>query len=128
MGIFKIRPRQFFHVISTFCAQRIAETAFDIVSPGPSIKHVRLCDRSDRHKDRRSRRAKGNQPADIREGFASALQLVKDVSIREHASRMAGISFIVHCDKIRIIVAKRNKRHDMNIILRNSQKKLFLCD
>lgn len=53
---------------------------------------MRPYDRSDRNKDRRSRRPKGNQPADFRQGIHSALQLVKDVSIYPRAIQI--VSFI----------------------------------
>ena len=46
--------------------------AYDMVTPGPS---VRRCLRGSKGKKRRYK-----QPADIREGMANALMLVKEVS------------------------------------------------
>ncbi|XP_065221759.1 autophagy-related protein 2 homolog A [Planococcus citri] len=64
-----------------YAIQRIAETAFDIVSPGPSIRQLRYYERTqgnknDHRKNRRLQRY--SQPADIREGVATALLLVKE--------------------------------------------------
>ena len=50
----------------------VAETAFDMVSPGPSVRHRK-------HK-KGSGRSRYNQPADIREGVTNAIMLVKEVS------------------------------------------------
>lgn len=50
----------------------MAETAFDMVSPGPSVRHRK-------HK-KGSGRSRYNQPADIREGVTNAIMLVKEVS------------------------------------------------
>ncbi|RZF47432.1 hypothetical protein LSTR_LSTR007359 [Laodelphax striatellus] len=47
--------------------QYVAETAFDVVSPGPSV-------RSSKH----VKRNRYNQPADIREGVSAAISLVKE--------------------------------------------------
>lgn len=47
-----------------------AETAYDMLSPGPSIK------RSSKGKGRKKRYS---QPQDIREGMANAYQLVREV-------------------------------------------------
>lgn len=47
-----------------------AETAYDMVSPGPSVRR-----RSKGHKGRR----RHTQPQDIREGMANAYMVVKEV-------------------------------------------------
>ena len=52
------------------CLQYAAEVAYDMVSPGPSVRHKR-------HFQRQRRAA---QPADIREGVTNAYQVVKEVS------------------------------------------------
>jgi len=52
--------------------QTTAETAYDMVSPGPSVR----C----KNKGHKGRRKRYNQPLDIREGVANAYTLVKEVS------------------------------------------------
>ena len=52
--------------------QSTAETAYDMVSPGPSVRS--------RPKGRRGRK-KRQPPLDIREGMANAITLVKEVLI-----------------------------------------------
>lgn len=54
--------------------QTTAETAYDIVSPGPSVK----C----KNKGQKGRRKKYNQPLDIREGVSNAYTLVKEVKYK----------------------------------------------
>lgn len=49
--------------------QITAETAYDMVSPGPSV----------RAKNRRRGKRKINRPQDIREGVTNAYYIVKDV-------------------------------------------------
>lgn len=51
--------------------QTTAETAYDIVSPGPSVR----C----KNKGQKGRRKRYSQPLDIREGVANAYTLVKEV-------------------------------------------------
>lgn len=51
--------------------QSTAETAYDMVSPGPSVRH--------KHKGQKGRRKRYSQPLDIREGMANAYMLVKEV-------------------------------------------------
>lgn len=52
--------------------QTTAETAYDIVSPGPSVR----C----KNKGQKGRRKRYSQPLDIREGVANAYTLVKEVN------------------------------------------------
>ena len=52
--------------------QSTAETAYDMVSPGPSVRSVK-------NKGQKGRRKRYNQPVDIREGMANAYTLVKEV-------------------------------------------------
>lgn len=51
--------------------QCTAETAYDVVSPGPSVKKRGVCGHQ--------RRKRPSQPADIREGMANAYHVVKQV-------------------------------------------------
>ncbi len=53
--------------------QSAAETAYDVVSPGPSVKRRRAA-------GARGRRRRHAQPADIREGVAKAYQVVREVA------------------------------------------------
>lgn len=55
-------------------SQFTAETAFDMVSPGPSSV------RSRRHK--KSKKKRLHRPQDIRQGFGNAYLIVKDVSFK----------------------------------------------
>lgn len=52
--------------------QSTAETAYDMVSPGPSVRR--------KHKGQKGRRKRYSQPLDIREGMANAYMLVKEVN------------------------------------------------
>nr|XP_018917848.1 PREDICTED: autophagy-related protein 2 homolog B isoform X1 [Bemisia tabaci] len=54
--------------------QSVAETAFDMLSPGPNLH--KMYPRNDRRK--KKRRHPYNNPADIREGVANALMLVRE--------------------------------------------------
>lgn len=56
--------------------QSTAETAYDMVSPGPSVRR--------NNRGRKGRRKRYNQPIDIREGVANAYMLVKEVNTQEH--------------------------------------------
>ena len=49
----------------------MAEVAFDMVSPGPSV----------RHKKHHQRLLRAAQPTDLREGVANAYVVVKEVHI-----------------------------------------------
>lgn len=51
--------------------QSTAETAYDMVSPGPSVRR--------KNKGQKGRRKRYSQPLDIREGMANAYMLVKEV-------------------------------------------------
>lgn len=51
--------------------QSTAETAYDMVSPGPSVRR--------KTKGQKGRRKRYSQPLDIREGMANAYMLVKEV-------------------------------------------------
>ena len=53
--------------------QSTAETAYDMVSPGPSVRR--------KAKGQKGRRKHYNQPIDIREGMTNAYMLVKEVRI-----------------------------------------------
>ncbi|XP_050420614.1 autophagy-related protein 2 homolog B isoform X2 [Adelges cooleyi] len=53
--------------------QRVAETTYDMVNPGPSMRQLRL--QESKKKNRSNKRA---HPADIREGVATAVMLVKE--------------------------------------------------
>lgn len=57
--------------------QLTAETAYDMMSPGPSVR------RSGRSREIKSkgRKKRYNQPQDIREGVANAYNVVKEVNI-----------------------------------------------
>lgn len=51
----------------------MAETAFDMVSPGPSVK---------RHRQNSSKKKQNHsQPVDIREGVSNALTLMREVRL-----------------------------------------------
>ncbi|VVC35435.1 Vacuolar protein sorting-associated protein 13, N-terminal domain,Vacuolar protein sorting-associated [Cinara cedri] len=52
--------------------QRVAETTYDMVNPGPSMRQLRL------QESKRKRSNKRSHPADIREGVAAAVMLVKE--------------------------------------------------
>lgn len=52
--------------------QSVAETAFDMVSPGPSVRHRK-------HKRGNKSRSRYATPADFREGVSNAMALVKEV-------------------------------------------------
>ncbi len=53
--------------------QSAAETAYDVVSPGPSVRRTRT--------GSRGRRRRQVQPVDIRDGVAKAYQVVREVII-----------------------------------------------
>lgn len=60
-----------FKNVSFHILQITAETAYDMVSPGPSVKA----------KNRRRGKRKINRPQDIREGVTNAYYIVKEVII-----------------------------------------------
>ncbi|CAH1722364.1 unnamed protein product [Aphis gossypii] len=53
--------------------QRVAETTYDMVNPGPSMRQLRL-----QEGKKRNRPNKRSHPADIREGVTTAVMLVKE--------------------------------------------------
>lgn len=53
--------------------QAAAETAYDMVSPGPTFIEAKKIKRFPRHR-------LANQPVDLREGVAKAYSVVKEVS------------------------------------------------
>nr|XP_012226127.1 PREDICTED: autophagy-related protein 2 homolog B isoform X1 [Linepithema humile] len=67
--------------------QTTAETAYDIVSPGPSVK----C----KNKGQKGRRKKYNQPLDIREGVSNAYTLVKE-GLGETATQLVRVASEEH--------------------------------
>lgn len=60
----------YFHIV-VLLIQSAAETAYDVVSPGPSVRRSRT--------GSRGRRRRQVQPVDIRDGVAKAYQVVKEV-------------------------------------------------
>lgn len=52
--------------------QITAETAYDMVSPGPSVRRIRG--------NRKGKRKRINPPQDIREGVTNAFHIVREVS------------------------------------------------
>ncbi|XP_070517195.1 autophagy-related protein 2 homolog B isoform X2 [Cardiocondyla obscurior] len=67
--------------------QTTAETAYDIVSPGPSVR----C----KNKGQKGRRKRYNQPLDIREGVANAYTLVKE-GLGETATQLVRVASEEH--------------------------------
>uniref|UniRef100_A0A1B6D799 Autophagy-related protein 2 n=1 Tax=Clastoptera arizonana TaxID=38151 RepID=A0A1B6D799_9HEMI len=70
--------------------QSVAETAFDMVSPGPSVKKRK-------HK-KGSNRNKLSQPADIREGVSNAIMLVRE-GLGETAQTLVRVASSEHEQK-----------------------------
>lgn len=70
--------------------QSVAETAFDMVSPGPSVRHRK-------HK-KGSGRSRYNQPADIREGVTNAIMLVRE-GLGETAQTLVRVASAEHEQK-----------------------------
>ncbi|XP_050544499.1 autophagy-related protein 2 homolog B [Daktulosphaira vitifoliae] len=70
--------------------QRVAETTYDMVNPGPSMRQLRL--QESKKKYRSNKRA---HPADIREGVASAVMLVKE-GIGETAQTLVRVATEEH--------------------------------
>lgn len=56
--------------------QITAETAYDMVSPGPSVRRIRG--------NRRGKRKRLNPPQDIREGVSNAFHIVKEVNFQTY--------------------------------------------
>ncbi|CAK9813594.1 Autophagy-related protein 2 homolog B [Anthophora quadrimaculata] len=70
--------------------QSTAETAYDMVSPGPSVRR--------KHKGQKGRRKRYNQPLDIREGMANAYTLVKE-GLGETANQLVRVASEEHEQK-----------------------------
>ncbi|XP_015584958.1 autophagy-related protein 2 homolog B [Cephus cinctus] len=71
--------------------QSTAETAYDMVSPGPSVKH-------NKNKGQKGRRKRYSQPLDIREGMANAYMLVKE-GLGETANQLVRVASEEHEQK-----------------------------
>ncbi|XP_014205961.1 autophagy-related protein 2 homolog B [Copidosoma floridanum] len=70
--------------------QSTAETAYDMVSPGPSVRRPT--------KGRKGRKKRYNQPLDIREGMTNAYMLVKE-GINETATQLVRVASEEHEQK-----------------------------
>ncbi|XP_012275672.1 autophagy-related protein 2 homolog B isoform X2 [Orussus abietinus] len=70
--------------------QSTAETAYDMVSPGPSVRR--------KSKGQKGRRKQYNQPLDIREGMANAYTLVKE-GLGETANQLVRVASEEHEQK-----------------------------
>ncbi|XP_033188946.1 autophagy-related 2 [Bombus vancouverensis nearcticus] len=70
--------------------QSTAETAYDMVSPGPSVRR--------KHKGQKGRRKRYSQPLDIREGMANAYMLVKE-GLGETANQLVRVASEEHEQK-----------------------------
>ncbi|XP_015509682.1 autophagy-related protein 2 homolog B [Neodiprion lecontei] len=70
--------------------QSTAETAYDMVSPGPSVRR--------KNKGEKGRRKRYNQPLDIREGMANAYTLVKE-GLGETANQLVRVASEEHEQK-----------------------------
>ncbi|KAI4495649.1 hypothetical protein M0802_008484 [Mischocyttarus mexicanus] len=70
--------------------QSTAETAYDMVSPGPSVRQI--------SKGQKGRRKKYRQPQDIREGMANAYMLVKE-GLGETANQLVRVASEEHEQK-----------------------------
>ncbi|CAL7949589.1 unnamed protein product [Xylocopa violacea] len=70
--------------------QSTAETAYDMVSPGPSVRH--------KHKGQKGRRKRYSQPLDIREGMTNAYMLVKE-GLGETANQLVRVASEEHEQK-----------------------------
>lgn len=60
------------HYKGNLSFQFTAETAYDMVSPGPTVKRYR-------QSQKKTKRKRMHRPQDIREGVANALQIVREV-------------------------------------------------
>ena len=67
---------KFFYLYHDIIIQSAAETAYDVVSPGPSVRRTRT--------GSRGRRRRQAQPVDIRDGVAKAYQVVREVIILKY--------------------------------------------
>ncbi|XP_017890148.1 autophagy-related protein 2 homolog B isoform X2 [Ceratina calcarata] len=73
-----------------YAIQSTAETAYDMVSPGPSVRHKR--------RGQKGRRKRYSQPSDIREGMANAYMLVKE-GLEETANQLVRVASEEHEQK-----------------------------
>lgn len=64
--------------------QATAETALDMLTPGPALALPAAASR----RERRRRRDSARHPADIREGVASAYNTMREVRRRLHVQRL----------------------------------------
>jgi hypothetical protein len=62
-----------------YFVQITAETAYDLMSPGPSVRRGRVT--------RKGKRKRIHPPQDIREGVANACQIVREVSFSLEISK-----------------------------------------
>ncbi|XP_013118571.2 autophagy-related protein 2 homolog B [Stomoxys calcitrans] len=70
--------------------QFTAETAFDMVSPGPSVRQLK--------RNRRGQKRRTHRPKDIREGVVNAYQIVKD-GINDSANNLIETAVAEHDQK-----------------------------
>ncbi|XP_063976895.1 autophagy-related protein 2 homolog B [Diachasmimorpha longicaudata] len=70
--------------------QSTAETAYDMVSPGPSVRR--------KSKGQKGRRKRYSQPLDIREGMTNAYMLVKE-GLGETANQLVRVASVEHEQK-----------------------------
>lgn len=75
-----------------YAIQSTAETAYDMVSPGPSVRR--------KSRGQKGRRKRYNQPQDIREGMANAYMLVKEVRKLPFKIRLLSLTFKVRIFKM----------------------------
>ncbi|KAE8748880.1 hypothetical protein FOCC_FOCC004474 [Frankliniella occidentalis] len=73
--------------------QCTAETAYDMLSPGPSVRHRAIAGKGKGH-----RRKRNNQPLDIREGMHNAYNVVKE-GISETAENVVRVASEEHEQK-----------------------------
>ncbi|XP_043255081.1 autophagy-related protein 2 homolog A [Colletes gigas] len=73
-----------------YAIQSTAETAYDMVSPGPSVRH--------KNRGQKGRRKRYNQPLDIREGMTNAYLLVKE-GLGETANQLVRVASEEHEQK-----------------------------
>ncbi|XP_076234909.1 autophagy-related 2 [Calliopsis andreniformis] len=73
-----------------YAIQSTAETAYDMVSPGPSVRQ--------KTKGQKGRRKRYSQPLDIREGMANAYMLVKE-GLGETANQLVRVASEEHEQK-----------------------------
>lgn len=92
--------------------QTTAETAYDIVSPGPSV-------RDRKNKGQKGRRKRYSQPLDIREGVANAYTLVKEVRHIQKLYIRSKIIYIIYLLHILIDKLVNSILYHKLLVLRN---------